>query len=196
MTLLSERYFQDQFLNLDSNDEEQSPSIAATHQDQFLTDSAIQYDYLKAIEDDQDDQQEVQLDDDNFFEYCCFQDQLLNLDLKGEEQSPNIMKGSSAMYEQNGFAFPKNIEDELMKDDQEQDLLFLIDVEKYHKGSWKDISRDFVPSRNPTQIASDAQKYLERIKPKEERKRRSIDDDKPYKTLFLPTLSPKQYGWI
>lgn len=122
MTLLSERYFQDQFLNLDSNDEEQSPSIAATHQDQFLTDSAIQYDYLKAIEDDQDDQQEVQLDDDNFFEYCCFQDQLLNLDLKGEEQSPNIMKGSSAMYEQNGFAFPKNIEDELMKDDQEQDL--------------------------------------------------------------------------
>ncbi|KAH1197079.1 Transcription factor DIVARICATA [Glycine max] len=186
MTLLSERYFQDQFLNLDSNDEEQSPSIAATHQDQFLTDSAIQYDYLKAIEDDQDDQQEVQLDDDNFFEYCCFQDQLLNLDLKGEEQSPNIMKGSSAMYEQNGFAFPKNIEDEL----------FLIDVEKYHKGSWKDISRDFVPSRNPTQIASDAQKYLERIKPKEERKRRSIDDDKPYKTLFLPTLSPKQYGWI
>ncbi|XP_028214018.1 uncharacterized protein LOC114396311 [Glycine soja] len=163
MTLLSERYFQDQFLNLDSNGEEQSPSIAATHQDQFLTDSAIQYDYLKAIEDDQDDQQEVQLDDDNFVEYCCFQDQFLNLDLKGEEQSPNIMKGSSAMYEQNGFAFPKNIEDELMKDDQEQDLqvqwqcrrtllsrLFLLGVEKYHKGSWKDISRDFVPSRNPT----------------------------------------------
>ncbi|RYQ83910.1 hypothetical protein Ahy_B10g102797 [Arachis hypogaea] len=38
--------------------------------------------------------------------------------------------------------------------------LFLKGVEKYGKGKWKRISREFVPSKTPKQVASHAQKYF------------------------------------
>ncbi|CAA7023240.1 unnamed protein product [Microthlaspi erraticum] len=51
---------------------------------------------------------------------------------------------------------------------------FLEGLEKYGKGDWKRISRDFVRTRTATQVASHAQKYYERQgKP---RKRSSIHD--------------------
>ncbi|XLU74040.1 hypothetical protein S245_033093, partial [Arachis hypogaea] len=37
---------------------------------------------------------------------------------------------------------------------------FLKGVEKYGKGKWKRISREFVPSKTPKQVASHAQKYF------------------------------------
>jgi len=38
--------------------------------------------------------------------------------------------------------------------------LFLVGLEKYGKGRWKDISKEFVVTKTPIQIASHAQKYF------------------------------------
>ncbi|KAA8532092.1 hypothetical protein F0562_006766 [Nyssa sinensis] len=40
---------------------------------------------------------------------------------------------------------------------------FLVGLEKYGKGDWRSISRNCVQTRNPTQIASHAQKYYNRL---------------------------------
>jgi SHAQKYF class myb-like DNA-binding protein len=38
--------------------------------------------------------------------------------------------------------------------------LFLLGLKKYGKGDWCNISRNFVQTRTPTQVASHAQKYF------------------------------------
>lgn len=55
--------------------------------------------------------------------------------------------------------------------------LFLLGLEKYGKGDWRSISRNFVISRTPTQVASHAQKYFIRLNSmNRERRRSSIHD--------------------
>lgn len=55
--------------------------------------------------------------------------------------------------------------------------LFLVGLEKYGKGDWKSISRYVVLTRNPTQVASHAQKHFERQEKEDQnKKRRSIFD--------------------
>uniref|UniRef100_A0A453DW34 HTH myb-type domain-containing protein n=1 Tax=Aegilops tauschii subsp. strangulata TaxID=200361 RepID=A0A453DW34_AEGTS len=41
--------------------------------------------------------------------------------------------------------------------------LFLLGLKKYGKGDWRNISRNFVQTRTPTQVASHAQKYFIRL---------------------------------
>ena len=41
---------------------------------------------------------------------------------------------------------------------------FMVGLEKYGKGDWKSISRYCVKSRTPTQVASHAQKYFEKLR--------------------------------
>lgn len=55
---------------------------------------------------------------------------------------------------------------------------FVRGVKKLGKGRWATISKEFVPSRTPTQVASHAQKYFIRLAKKEENKkiRKSIFD--------------------
>lgn len=54
---------------------------------------------------------------------------------------------------------------------------FLMGLEKYGKGDWRNISRNFVISKTPTQVASHAQKYyLRQLSREKERKRPSIHD--------------------
>ncbi|KAK9285554.1 hypothetical protein L1049_024749 [Liquidambar formosana] len=43
---------------------------------------------------------------------------------------------------------------------QEEHKNFLEGLDKYGKGDWRSISRNCVPSRTPTQVASHAQKYF------------------------------------
>ncbi|KAH7833880.1 hypothetical protein Vadar_015664 [Vaccinium darrowii] len=43
---------------------------------------------------------------------------------------------------------------------EEEHLIFLVGLEKLGKGNWKGISRNFVTTRTPTQVASHAQKYF------------------------------------
>ncbi|CAI9110364.1 OLC1v1010372C1 [Oldenlandia corymbosa var. corymbosa] len=46
----------------------------------------------------------------------------------------------------------------------DEHMLFLQGLEEYGKGDWKSISRHYVQSRTPTQVASHAQKFLKRSK--------------------------------
>ncbi|CAH2036202.1 unnamed protein product [Thlaspi arvense] len=59
----------------------------------------------------------------------------------------------------------------------EQRLLFLLGLDKFGKGDWRSISRNFVISRTPTQVASHAQKYFIRLNSmNRDRRRSSIHD--------------------
>ena len=61
---------------------------------------------------------------------------------------------------------------------EEEHRLFLLGLEKYGKGDWRSISRNFVVSRTPTQVASHAQKYFIRLSSinKRDKRRASIHD--------------------
>ncbi|KAL6996408.1 hypothetical protein U1Q18_006536 [Sarracenia purpurea var. burkii] len=56
---------------------------------------------------------------------------------------------------------------------EEEHRLFLLGLQKLGKGDWRGISRNFVTSRTPTQVASHAQKYFIRHSNSTRRKRRS-----------------------
>ncbi|XP_062208950.1 transcription factor MYBS3-like [Phragmites australis] len=56
---------------------------------------------------------------------------------------------------------------------EEEHRLFLMGLQKLGKGDWRGISRNFVVSRTPTQVASHAQKYFIRQTNSSRRKRRS-----------------------
>lgn len=58
------------------------------------------------------------------------------------------------------------------------------------KGRWKDLSRMYVPSRTPTQVASHAQKYHERANRKPRKPRRSIFDVRLEGSDETPCVTP------
>ncbi|KAG8046111.1 hypothetical protein GUJ93_ZPchr0008g12308 [Zizania palustris] len=71
---------------------------------------------------------------------------------------------------------------------EEEHKLFLLGLKKYGKGDWRNISRNFVQTRTPTQVASHAQKYFIRLNSGGKDKRRSsihdittvnLTDDRP-----------------
>lgn len=61
---------------------------------------------------------------------------------------------------------------------EEEHRLFLLGLEKYGKGDWRSISRNYVVTRTPTQVASHAQKYFIRLNSinNKDRRRSSIHD--------------------
>eukprot|EP00262_Sarcandra_glabra_P005241 TRINITY_DN1661_c0_g1_i1.p1 TRINITY_DN1661_c0_g1~~TRINITY_DN1661_c0_g1_i1.p1 ORF type:complete len:264 (+),score=30.27 TRINITY_DN1661_c0_g1_i1:58-849(+) len=61
---------------------------------------------------------------------------------------------------------------------EEEHRLFLMGLNKHGKGDWRSISRNFVVTRTPTQVASHAQKYFNRHSNSgtKERRRPSIHD--------------------
>ncbi|KAK3004582.1 hypothetical protein RJ639_018543 [Escallonia herrerae] len=56
---------------------------------------------------------------------------------------------------------------------EEEHRTFLLGLEKLGKGDWRGISRNFVATRTPTQVASHAQKYFLRRASLDKKKRRS-----------------------
>lgn len=74
---------------------------------------------------------------------------------------------------------------------EEEHRLFLIGLQKCGKGDWRGISRNYVMSRTPTQVASHAQKYFNRQINATRRKRRSslfdmVPDDMVTDTPTVP----------
>lgn len=66
--------------------------------------------------------------------------------------------------------------------------LFLLGLQKYGKGDWRNISRNLVITRTPTQVASHAQKYFLRLNSGSRDKRRSSIHD--VTTDDLPNSRP------
>lgn len=75
---------------------------------------------------------------------------------------------------------------------------FLLGLHKYGKGDWRSISRNFVVSRTPTQVASHAQKYFIRLSSDNKNKRRSSIHDittvngTDRRSFSLPQASTRQ----
>lgn len=64
---------------------------------------------------------------------------------------------------------------------------FLLGLQAHGKGDWRNISRNFVMSKTPTQVASHAQKYfLRQLSGGKDKKRPSIHD---ITTVHLPTTT-------
>uniref|UniRef100_A0A1J3FK80 Transcription factor DIVARICATA n=2 Tax=Noccaea caerulescens TaxID=107243 RepID=A0A1J3FK80_NOCCA len=60
---------------------------------------------------------------------------------------------------------------------EEEHRRFLLGLLKYGKGDWRNISRNFVGSKTPTQVASHAQKYYQRqVSGAKDKRRPSIHD--------------------
>nr|GMD00467.1 transcription factor DIVARICATA-like [Ipomoea batatas] len=60
---------------------------------------------------------------------------------------------------------------------EEEHRRFLMGLDKYGKGDWRNISRNYVISKTPTQVASHAQKYfLRQLSGSKDKRRPSIHD--------------------
>lgn len=77
---------------------------------------------------------------------------------------------------------------------EEEHRLFLLGLQKLGKGDWRGISRNFVTSRTPTQVASHAQKHFIRQSNATRRKRRSsLFDMVPEMGTDLPTMPEEHF---
>ncbi|KZV47992.1 hypothetical protein F511_32683 [Dorcoceras hygrometricum] len=70
---------------------------------------------------------------------------------------------------------------------EEEHKLFLLGLQKVGKGDWRGISRNFVKTRTPTQVASHAQKYFLRRNNHNRRRRRSSLFDITTEAVLSPT---------
>ncbi|PHT34865.1 Transcription factor DIVARICATA [Capsicum baccatum] len=103
--------------------------------------------------------------------------------------------GDGDLIQQIAAAVPGN----LLKKFSNIILLFLQGLEKYGKGDWRDISRNFGLSRTPTQVASHAQKFYTRLNDNNNpKKRRSIHDVTSAADIIEPSQGPcgGQLQWL
>lgn len=106
------------------------------------------------------------------------------LDDAGGYASDDFVQGSSSASRERKKGVPWT---------EEEHRRFLLGLRKLGKGDWRGISRNFVVSRTPTQVASHAQKYFIRQSNVSRRKRRSsLFDMVPNESMDLPLLPGNQ----
>ena len=76
---------------------------------------------------------------------------------------------------------------------EEEHKLFLVGLQQVGKGDWRGISRNFVKTRTPTQVASHAQKYFLRRSNLNRRRRRSSLFDITTDTVIYECLPFNYY---
>lgn len=75
---------------------------------------------------------------------------------------------------------------------EEEHKLFLLGLKKYGKGDWRNISRNYVVTRTPTQVASHAQKYfIRQLSSGKDKRRASIHDITTVNVNENQKFSPK-----
>jgi SHAQKYF class myb-like DNA-binding protein len=73
---------------------------------------------------------------------------------------------------------------------EEEHRTFLAGLERLGKGDWRGISRNFVTTRTPTQVASHAQKYfLRQSNPSKKKRRSSLFDVQLTRKVAVPEAS-------
>ncbi|KAJ8647217.1 hypothetical protein MRB53_000240 [Persea americana] len=98
-----------------------------------------------------------------------------------EVMKKDIREGAEGMRKDDGEGTQVNEHQQRKKGTpwtEDEHRLFLAGLKHYGKGDWRSISRNYIKSRTPTQVASHAQKYFIRRKSSrtKERRRPSIHD--------------------
>ncbi|XP_071687575.1 transcription factor DIVARICATA-like [Rutidosis leptorrhynchoides] len=86
----------------------------------------------------------------------------------GEKRSPAVVAACRPVEQERKKGVPWT---------EEEHKLFLLGLKKYGKGDWRNISRNYVVTRTPTQVASHAQKYfIRQLSGGKDKRRASIHD--------------------
>ncbi|KAK6931148.1 SANT/Myb domain [Dillenia turbinata] len=110
-------------------------------------------------------------DQQNSFRKCASMNNLSQLE-QPQDSNPDVAAG----YASDDVVHPSARTRERKRGvpwTEEEHKLFLLGLQKVGKGDWRGISRNFVKTRTPTQVASHAQKYFLRRSNLNRRRRRS-----------------------
>ncbi|XP_012076903.2 transcription factor MYBS3 [Jatropha curcas] len=89
------------------------------------------------------------------------------------EDNPPVSDRTSSGYLSDGLIGRAQEKKKGVPWTEEEHRTFLIGLERLGKGDWRGISRNYVITRTPTQVASHAQKYFLRLASLNKKKRRS-----------------------